>query len=230
MITFAPRVGVSPGTTTMLALGRTNTSQDPGVIVRNADGHLRGLGAARGPSDFDLAKVYGYLPVHRGWISGRPALSGSALGQSEGLISRMQEQVNRFAAGRIPSAFYFEPIGVTGKVDKATADAVLLVQDYNLDRLEKQAKEEGKYNDKFQSAMWNIRTSREFEIVQIGRIGYVSAEVGAIHDGFRQLADHLGLGPPLGGKSYSGRGISTGAKVAVAGLVAVAGFWAWKQR
>jgi hypothetical protein len=64
----------------MLTLGRTNTSQDPGVIVRNADGHLRGLGAAPGPSDFDLAKVYGYLPVHRGWISGRPALSGARLG------------------------------------------------------------------------------------------------------------------------------------------------------
>ena len=82
MISYARRVGVSPGTTTMM-LGE-NTTQDPGVIVRNADLQLRGLDDHRGPSDFELAPMYGYLPVHRGWVSGRPALSGGLGSTADG--------------------------------------------------------------------------------------------------------------------------------------------------
>lgn len=86
----ASRVGVAPGTTTLtigsggtvnlmghLGLDRRPAQQDPGVKVRNAYGQLMGGSHfdAR-PTDFDLAKVYGYLPVHRGWISGKLSTAG----------------------------------------------------------------------------------------------------------------------------------------------------------
>lgn len=75
------KVGVSPGTTTLniqrggsVTLLGQNTHQDPGTSVRNAYGQLMGPGR---PTDFDQAARRGYLPVQRGWISGR--LSGADL-------------------------------------------------------------------------------------------------------------------------------------------------------
>lgn len=65
-------VGVSPGTTT-LRLGEGGRGrQDPGVTVRNNDGYLMGGGLGIVPNDFELAKIYGYLPVHEGWITQYP--------------------------------------------------------------------------------------------------------------------------------------------------------------
>lgn len=72
------KVGVAPGTTTLnirdggvSLLGAAQ--QDPGVIIRNIEGRL--MGADLGyfdakPTDFDLSKIYGYTPVHRGWNVG----------------------------------------------------------------------------------------------------------------------------------------------------------------
>lgn len=83
----AGKVGIAPGTTT-LTIGRGGSvtlvghaTQDPGVVVRNAYGRL--MGAELGyfdakPTDFDLSKIYGYTPVHRGWLVGK--LSTSNLG------------------------------------------------------------------------------------------------------------------------------------------------------
>lgn len=82
------KVGVAPGTTT-LVIGRGGSvslvgTQDPGVKIRSASGEL--VGAELGyfdarPTDMELSKIYGYTPVHRGWISGR--LSDAQLGDGE---------------------------------------------------------------------------------------------------------------------------------------------------
>jgi hypothetical protein len=107
MITLAAgKVGVTPGTTTialrnrrpeLVGLGSASApahpdsyrwpernpygQQDPGRCVRNNWGELRGsggLGVIR-PTDFELAKIRGYLPYESGWIVGN--LSGTRLGQ-----------------------------------------------------------------------------------------------------------------------------------------------------
>lgn len=79
------KVGVAPGTTTLNIRDGGGASllgaaqQDPGVIIRNIEGRL--MGADLGyfdarPTDFDLSKIYGYTPVHRGWNVG--ILSGGS--------------------------------------------------------------------------------------------------------------------------------------------------------
>lgn len=78
------KVGISPGTTT-LTIGRGGSTtlvghglgqQDP---VQRAYASLMQLGYfdAR-PSDFDMSKVYNYMPARRGWISAK--LDGAGLG------------------------------------------------------------------------------------------------------------------------------------------------------
>lgn len=98
---MAGKVGVAPGTTTLnirpggsvnLVGVPVNTQQDPGVRIRNAYGQINGLGYfdAR-PTDFELSKIYGYTPVHRGWITGQVsgaccgpcAVGGTCLGEEE---------------------------------------------------------------------------------------------------------------------------------------------------
>lgn len=78
------KVGISPGTTTLnigsgggITLVGVNTQQDPGRTVRNAYGQLMGPSFDARPTDFEQAKRRGYVPVHRGWISGK--LSGAEL-------------------------------------------------------------------------------------------------------------------------------------------------------
>lgn len=80
------KVGIAPGTTT-ISIGRGGTvtllgtqmaQQDPGVTVRNAYGQLSSSYFDARPTDFEMVPRRGYLPVHRGWVTGR--LSGAELG------------------------------------------------------------------------------------------------------------------------------------------------------
>ena len=71
------KVGIAPGTTTLNiqpggSVNLVGVTQDPGVSIRNQEGNLAGLGYfdAR-PTDMELAKIRGYVPVHRGWISAK---------------------------------------------------------------------------------------------------------------------------------------------------------------
>jgi hypothetical protein len=82
------KVGIAPGTTTIsigrggtiTLLGSQNTQQDPGVTVRNAYGQLSNTYFDARPTDFEMAPRRGFLPVQRGWITGK--LSGSGWGCS----------------------------------------------------------------------------------------------------------------------------------------------------
>jgi hypothetical protein len=83
------KVGLAPGTTTLtigpgaVNLVGTQATQDPGVRIRHQDGSFRGADLGRyfdaRPTDFDLSKIYGYTPVHRGWLVGK-AVPSSDLG------------------------------------------------------------------------------------------------------------------------------------------------------
>lgn len=89
-VTFAHKVGIPPGTSTMVLprgvstvtmLGATHTKnihQDPGDNVRTLFSGA-GLGQNRRISDFELAPSYGYLPVRNSWVEGAPALYGATL-------------------------------------------------------------------------------------------------------------------------------------------------------
>lgn len=76
------KVGIAPGTTTL-----TFDQTDVQLV-----GPTSGLGAV--PSDFELAKMYGYLPVHSGWLVGKIE-KGGGLGQAtdtDEVIKRVQLQ------------------------------------------------------------------------------------------------------------------------------------------
>lgn len=85
----AGSVGIAPGTTTISigqggSISLVGAQQDPGTAVRNAYGELKGLGSFDAkPTDFDLSKIYGYMPVHRGWMVGK--LDGAGLGEESPL-------------------------------------------------------------------------------------------------------------------------------------------------
>lgn len=104
------KVGVAPGTTTLTYRGGraqlVGLGDDSGVIVRNASGvptppMSGGLGMIT-PTDFDLSKIYGYLPVNSGWIS-------AGLGQNDDPQMRLvavqaakeEEHLKALRSGRV---------------------------------------------------------------------------------------------------------------------------------
>ena len=117
------KTGTAPGTMTLTiddGLGRVFRpgGQDPGVLVYNYYGQQmppmwdygfvnHGLGMIT-PTDFDKAKIYGYLPVTAGWLVGNLS-TNQQLGCPGGHV---------MAEGK----FGTEP-GTT--LDPATADALL---------------------------------------------------------------------------------------------------------
>lgn len=67
------KVGIAPGTTTLnIGRGGSVTLVGP-ALAQQGHGGI-GYFDAR-PTDFEMAKVYGYLPRRRGWISGMPGVS-----------------------------------------------------------------------------------------------------------------------------------------------------------
>jgi hypothetical protein len=103
--TLSGKTGTAPGTTTITIppgagppvlvgglggyyqMGRYNrhgsVRQNPGVLVRNAYGDLKGAGLGVVlPTDFDMAPMRGYLPYMTGWIPGTVTYQPDVLGQA----------------------------------------------------------------------------------------------------------------------------------------------------
>lgn len=81
MLQLTPQnVGTAPGTTTLM-LPRAE-------VTRNG----RSLNGALGtiyPTDFDLSKMYGYLPYNSGWISGKLVEEANAMALGEEAASQL---------------------------------------------------------------------------------------------------------------------------------------------
>lgn len=124
MLRLEGSTGTAPGTTTLTIpagggtpvlvgarglagyyqYGRYNrhgaVRQDPGVVVRNGYGELRGAGLGTVlPTDFDMAPMRGYLPYMTGWLPGRITYQPDVLGEGGGAIDILvAEQIRKAVA------------------------------------------------------------------------------------------------------------------------------------
>lgn len=78
---------------------RGPVKQDPGVLVRNNYGQLKGAGLGTVlPTDFDMAKMRGYLPYMTGWFPGNITFQPDVLGDAAADTQLVSLQLRKAAA------------------------------------------------------------------------------------------------------------------------------------
>jgi len=168
------------------------------------------------------------------------------------LVRQLQQQINRFAfrlSRTAPNLWHFSLVPLSGIIDEPTADAVLKIGNFNLNRLTKEAKATGSYDAGFEQAMRHARFELEASLMMEGRVGTVKNMMPGLVAELRELADSLQFSPqdaptpntpdqpapstPDQPTPPAQRGLSAGAKIALgvgAGVALLGGLFVVLRR